>query len=169
MQTPTMRRLLGPVAVIGLLAGLVAAAPAANAKVVLGQSIAGVRLGESQSQVTAQLGAPTKMWPPDTKGRVEWNYDKPPLVGAVTFAANGELTGMWTLSKWQRTTKGIGVGSSLAQVKKAYPKVKCITGPFGPKSVICILKSKLGGRVVETDFPFFIRSMGAREVDIDFA
>jgi hypothetical protein len=163
-----MRRRISVVGVLGLLAGLMAAVPVANAKVILGQSIAGVKLGESQSQVTAQLGTPTLMQPPATNGSVEWNYAKAPLFGAVTFAASGELIGLWTISKRQKTAQGVGVGSSLSQVKKAYPKVKCVTGPFGPKSLICTLKSKLGGRVVETDFPFFTRAMGAREVGISF-
>jgi hypothetical protein len=168
MPTATIRRLLGPVAVIGLLAGIVALAPVANAKVVIGQSIAGVRLGESQAQVKAQLGSPTLEQPPDQQGSIEWNYAKPPLMGAVTFAANGQLSGMWTISRQQKTAQGVGVGSSLAQVRKAYPKAKCVTGPFGPKSLICAFKSKYNGRTVETAFPFFTRSMGAREVDINY-
>jgi hypothetical protein len=143
-------------------------ASAAQAKVVIGQSVAGVKLGESQSQVTAQLGSPTFQQPPDTKGEVEWNYAKQPLLGAMSFGANGELTGLWTSSKGQKTSKGIGPGSSLAQVRKAYPKAKCSTGPFGPKSLICVLKSKYQGRAVETSFPFFTRSMGLREIDVDF-
>jgi hypothetical protein len=167
MPTATMRRLLGPVAVIGLLAGS-GLVPAASATIVLGQSIAGVKLGESQTQVKAQLGSPTLEQAPDQQGNVEWNYAKPPLMGAATFAANGQLIGIWTISKQQKTPQGIGVGSSLAQVRKAYPKAKCSTGPFGPKSLICTLKSKFNGRTVETSFPFFTRSMGAREVGIGF-
>jgi hypothetical protein len=151
-----------------LTACVLATAPSALATIVIGQSIAGVKLGESQSQVTAQLGAPTFARPPDYQGAIEWNYAKPPLLGAMSFA-HGELVSMWTLSTHQKTSQGVGVGSSLAQVRKAYPKAKCSTGPFGPKSLICIVKSNYNGRVVETGFPFYTRAMGAREVDIGFA
>jgi hypothetical protein len=168
MRTSNMRRPLGLVAVIGVLAGIIAAAPVASANIVVGQSIASVKLGDSQSQVKAVLGSPTLEQPPDYQGNVEWNYAKPPLLGAMSFATNGEMIGFWTSSKQQKTNKGIGPGSSLAQVRRAYPKTKCSVGPFGPKSLICVLKSKYNGRVVETAFPFYTRSMGAREVDIDF-
>jgi hypothetical protein len=169
MPTPPTRRLLGPVAVLGLLAGSMALAPVANARVVLGQSIDGVKLGESRAQVKAQLGAPTMEQGPDQHGSMEWNYGKPPFLGAVTFAANGQLSGMFTTSKQQKTAQGIGVGSSLAQVRKAYPQAKCSMGPFGPTSLICTVQSKYKGRTVETSFPFYTRSMGAREVGMDFA
>lgn len=167
MPTATMRRLLGPVAVIGLLAGIMVTAPVADATIIVGQGIDGVKLSESEAQVISTLGAPTyKM--PGREGESSWGYPKT-LEGRIGFDSSMHVSGMWTLSKRQKTSKGIGPGSSLAQVRKAYPKVKCSTGPFGPKSLICILKSKLSGRVVETDFPFFTRSMGAREVDINFA
>lgn len=169
MPTPPARRLLAPWAVLGLLAGSMALAPIANARVVLGQSIDGVKLGESQAQVTAQLGPPTMEQGPDQRGSMEWNYGKPPFLGAVTFAANGQLSGMSTSSKQQKTAQGIGVGSSLAQVRKAYPQAKCSTGPFGPKSLICAVRSKYQGRTVETTFPFFTRSLGAREVGMGYA
>ena len=166
MRTSIMRRLFG---LVSVLVGIMVITPAAGAKIVVGQSIAGITLGESQAQVKAQLGPPTLEQPPDYRGNVEWNYDKPPLLGAMSFAANGELIGMWTSSRHQKTNKGIGPGSSLAQVRRAYSKAKCSTGPFGPKSLICVLRSKYHGRTVETAFPFFTRSMGAREVDINFS
>jgi hypothetical protein len=144
------------------------AAPGALANIVIGQSIAGLKLGSSEAQVIEVLGSPTLKQPPDYQGNVEWNYAKLPLEGALGLT-HGKLTGMWTSSKRQKTSKGIGVGASVAQVRKAYPTAKCSTGPFGPKSLICQLKAKYRGRVVETTFPFYTRSMGAREVDIDFA
>ncbi len=157
-------------AVLGLLlsAGLMTAAPAASASIVIGQSIAGVKLNDSEAQVEQALGSPTLKQPPDSQGGVSWNYAKLPLMGVVSFTG-GTITGMWTISKRQKTSKGVGPGSSLAQVRKAYPQAKCSTGPFGPKSVICTVKSKYHGRLVDTGFPFFTRSVGAREVDIDFA
>ena len=151
-----------------LTAGVLAVAPTALANIVIGQSIAGLKLGASEAQIIKILGQPTLKQSPDYQGNVEWNYAKPPLLGALGLT-HGRLNGLWTSSKRQKTSKGIGVGSSVAQVRRAYPKAKCSTGPFGPNSLICVLKLTYEGRVVETAFPFYTRSMGAREVDIDFA
>ena len=150
-----------------LVTASLATASGAWASIVVGQGIAGLKLGDTEAQVAGALGAPTLQQTPNSQGEVEWNYAKLPLAGAVGFA-NGELVGMWTSSKAQKTSKGVGVGSSLSKVKQAYPGIKCSTGPFGPKSVVCTLRSTYKGRRVETVFPFFTRSMGAREVDIDF-
>lgn len=150
-----------------VMVGLLAAA-AAQAKIVVGQGMAGVRLGMTMAQVEKTLGKPTAKQSPDYKGDVEWNYAKAPLMGALSFDKSGKLLGVWTSAKTQKTNKGIGPGSMLAAVKKAYPTVKCSTGPFGPQSLICVLKSKDRGRTVETSFPFFTRTAGMREVDIDF-
>jgi len=157
------------VAVLSLLltAGVLAVAPAALAKIVIGQGIAGVKLGDSETQVEGVLGSPTLKQPSSYNGSVEWNYGKPPLLGAMSFV-KGDLTGLWTSSKQQKTGKGIGPGSSLSSTERAYPAAKCSTGPFGPKSVICVIKSRPSGRTVETAFLFYTRSMGAREVDISF-
>ena len=113
------------VAVLGLMltAGALAAAPTALANIVIGQSIAGWKLGSSEAQIINILGQPTLKQPPDDQGNVEWNYAKPPMLGALGLI-DGQLTGMWT-SKQQKTSKGIGVGSTVAQVRKAYPKAKC--------------------------------------------
>jgi hypothetical protein len=152
-------------AVAPLLAGIMATS--AGATIIVGRSIAGVALGASEAQVTQTLGAPTLRQPPDVEGNIEWNYAKPPLLGALGLR-NGSVIGLWTSSRRQKTAKGVGPGSSLAQVRHAYPKATCSTGPFGPKAVACTLYSTDGGRGVETIFMFFTRSMPAREVDLDF-
>jgi ABC-type amino acid transport system permease subunit len=56
-----MRRSISVVVVLGLLssAAIMAVAPSALASIVIGQSIAGVKLGNSEAQVTAVLGPPT--------------------------------------------------------------------------------------------------------------
>jgi hypothetical protein len=132
-------------------------------RIVLGQSIAGVKLGESEAQVTATLGAPAYKMPEGQN--TSWGYPKG-LEGRIGFDHSAHVNSMWTLSRHQKTNKGIGPGSSLKQLRKAYPAVKCATGPFGPTSLICVLKSRHGGRTVETTFPFFTRSAGVREVEI---
>jgi hypothetical protein len=134
-------------------AGGVALPAAAQAKIVVVEKV---------------LGRPSLKQKPDYKGEIEWNYPRQPLLGAVGFDKSGKLAGLWTGSKQRKTNKGIGPGASLAKVRTAYPKAKCSTGPFGPKSEICALKSRYHGRAVETLFTFFMRSMPMREVNIGF-
>jgi hypothetical protein len=55
---------------------------------------------------------------------------------------------MSTTSKKERTSKGVGVGSTEASVKKNVPKVKCVT-EFGTRH--CHVGEFLAGKVV-TDF-----------------
>jgi hypothetical protein len=149
-------------------AGGLAAAPTALANIVVGEGIAGLTLGSSEAHIIKVLGQPTVKERPDYQGKVEWRYTKPPLFGTLVLS-HRRLNAMSTSSKHQKTSKGIGAGSSLAQVRTAYPKAKCSTEPFGPGSLtVCVLKSEYDGRVVETTFPFFT-SMGAQEVSIDFA
>jgi len=161
-----MRRKIGGAVVLGLVPGVMvlAMAASAQAKIVVGVGMAGIKLGESEAQVMTTLGAPTYKTP---EGKVtSWGYPTT-LEGRIGFT-RGHVSGMWTISKHQKTSKGVGPGSSLAQVRKAYPAAKCVTGPFGPKSLICSLKSRYLGKAVESSFVFFTRSVGAREVDIDF-
>jgi hypothetical protein len=99
--------------------GVLVAAPAAQAKILLGQSIDGIKLGEREAQVTARLGAPSfKM--PNSEG-ASWGYPKG-LEGRIGFDHSGRVNGMWTASRHQKTNKGIGPGSSLVQLHKAYPQ-----------------------------------------------
>jgi hypothetical protein len=172
MQARTPKRWAGrrivQFAVTTALLGLLALTSSAQASIVVGKSIAGVALGASEAQVTQALGPPSLPPSPSSNGAVQWNYTKPPLLGVVGLT-NGSVSSMWTASRHQRTSKGVGPGSSLKQVRAAYPKAKCSAGPLGPKSMLCTLKSKLGARSVETTFVFFTRSMPAREVDLNFA
>jgi hypothetical protein len=163
-----MRRKISGV-VLGVVPGLVvlAMAGSAQASIVVGKSIDGVRLGDTEAQVRKALGEPSYTMPPDYRGESSWGYPKT-LEGRVGFDRQGRVNGMWTISRKQRTSKGIGPGSSLVLVRKAYPAVVCATGPFGPQSLLCTLKSRYHGRIVETSFPFFTRSAGVREVNISF-
>ncbi|MFZ1154493.1 MAG: hypothetical protein WAN93_06270 [Solirubrobacteraceae bacterium] len=164
-----MKRLnLAAVLGLALSLGLLAIAPTALGTIVIGQGVAGVKLGQSQTQVEAAIGAPGLKEAPDFEGVTSWAYPKG-LEGTVSFDSKLQVSGMWTASKRQKTSKGVGPGSSLAQVRRAYPKASCSTGPFGPKSLSCKLKSKDNDHVVETSFLFFTRTMGAREVDIGLA
>lgn len=142
-----------------VLGGVGALAPAASASIVVGRSIDGVKLGDSQARVRQVLGKPAST----AQG---WDYLKG-LEGRVSFDAHGHVRGIWTGSPKQKTSRGIGVGSSLAKLKRAYPHIRCTTGPFGPQSLVCVIRSRLHGRKVETSFPFFTQALGVREVDLD--
>lgn len=144
----------------------VIAAPAAQAKIVVGKSIDGISFGYTEGMVEHALGAPTYKTPEGENS--SWGYPKT-LEGRIGFDHIGQVTGMWTGSKHQKTNKGIGPGSSLARTRKAYPHAKCSAGPFGPKSAVCVIKSHFPGRTVETTFVFFTRKAPMREVNIDIA
>jgi hypothetical protein len=164
-----MRRSISVVAVLGLLwsAAIMAAASTAEATIVVGRGMDGVTLGESEAQVMTTLGVPTYKTPGQA-GESSWGYPKT-LEGRIGFDQQLQVNGMWTISKHQKTSKGVGPGSSLANTRKAYPAAKCSTGPFGPKSLICVMKSHDQGRAVETVFLFFTRGAPMREVDIGFS
>jgi hypothetical protein len=163
--------------VIAVLAGAGVLTSAASASIVVGQSIDGVKLGETQAQVRAQLGKPSYTDPPDSKGNSDWGYTKG-LLGRVGFDSTLRVDAVWTASSKQQTSKGIHTaresgkktipGSSLSQVRKAYPNAKCVKGDtIGFKwKFFCELKSRYLGRVVVTSFAF---ATTLSEVQINYA
>lgn len=139
-----------PAAALVALALLPAAT--ADASVVVGQSIAGVKLGDDPAAVRDALGKPTS-----TKTQ------KDAILGTVTFLRFGLTTvllgpgsgadaatiSIRTTSTKQRTKSGVGVGTSLTALKSKVSGVSCnkITGGLG----LCSVGKALPGRVV-TDF-----------------
>jgi hypothetical protein len=159
-----MRRRISVIAVLGLLlsAGVVAAAPvalativigrsAAGAGIVPGQSIDGIKLGESGTQVEHTLGTPTA-------GQISGGYLQyyPPSMfdGEIYFNAQGNVDGLSTASSHFKTSKGIYVGSSFSAVHKAYPKAKYQPTAFKPRYLTprYILTSTYAGQTVLTVF-----------------
>jgi outer membrane protein assembly factor BamE (lipoprotein component of BamABCDE complex) len=114
-------------------------APAAAATVVPQRGIAGVRLHMTKSQVRALLGAPRHV----QTGRNDfgrYTTFRYPRV-SVTFQSGVKVTGMRTSSPLERTTAGVGVGSTRAKVKAKVPGVRCesqqcVVGRFRPGSVV---------------------------------
>jgi hypothetical protein len=142
---PTGKRLAW-CAAISTLAAL-RLAPGAFATIVVGQGIAGVKLGESQTQVRKLLGKPRYIQPPG------WGYGNP-LGGWVGFDFNHRVNDIWTTSRRQTTNDGIGPGASVSSVKRAYPNVKCYTHRGLKWRTLCVLASRGQRPAVETDFLF---------------
>lgn len=160
------KRLTCGLATVGALMLVLAATAAAT--IVVGEGIAGVRLGDSQRQVEKLLGPAPYKSPQEYKHETSWGYSAP-FEGRVGFDPQLHVNGMWTASKHQKTSKGIGPGSSYARFRAAYPSVSCQEGPFGPKSLGCVIKTRHKGRPVETLILFYTKALGVREIDIDYA
>lgn len=180
MQTGTgrrtdVRRLLGLMAVLGLLTSVgMATAPTAFGKIVIGQSIDGVKLGASEAQVKRLVGKPSAC-EPCSKKEVVWRYVKG-FEGNITFNAEGRVTSMWTGSVRQRTSKGIhangfsghGHGSSAAEIRQAYPTATCEELPDSEGFTNCELISDYHGHKVITDFLVKAAFAGVAEISIGF-
>jgi len=100
----------------------VVAAPA-GARIVPGQSIAGVKLSMTKNQVRGVLGTPTAI----THGSNEFGtftvfkYFRL----QVTFQGDATVTAIKTSRRVERTRHDIGVGSTRAEVLAKVPGVRC--------------------------------------------
>jgi hypothetical protein len=108
------------------LAGLLLPAGTANALIQIDRGIAGARLGASRADVRAALGKPAKVKSGSNDfGRyVQYTYG-----GGirVTFQGRTHVTSVETTGLGDRTSRGIGVGSTEAAVKARVRGVKCET------------------------------------------
>jgi hypothetical protein len=121
---------------------LLVTAPAAGARIVEGKGIAGVRLEMSQSNVRHLLGTPDQIkhltggLGPST----QYVYSARRL--RVTFFSGNRVTSVATTKRSERTTTGVGVGSTKAQLLAGVPHVHC------PSSGPCQVGQSLPGRRV---------------------
>jgi hypothetical protein len=115
-----VRRLL-PIALVVVVAAVLAAP--AGARIVPGQSIAGVKLSMTKTQVRGVLGEPSTI----AHGANEFGsftvfkYFRL----SVTFQGDKTATAIKTNRKVERTRNGIGVGSTRAQVLAGVRGVQC--------------------------------------------
>jgi hypothetical protein len=110
-------------------AGLVlaSAAPASAAgtgRLVVQKGIHGVRLGMTQAQVKATAGTPRKVERTTTELGSSTIYRY--RTYSVTFFNGTRVSQVDTQSLAERTTNGIGVGSSRAAVAAKVPGAKCV-------------------------------------------
>jgi hypothetical protein len=125
---------------------LLAAVPAASAKIVPQKSIAGVKLGMTESQVVARLGTPEQR----TTQRHEIAGDYTSMIFGLTIVdlfPNGGVFRVSTTSRNERTSTGARVGSTERGLRKAVKGLRCAT-EFGRRS--CILGRQEAGRTVTT-------------------
>jgi hypothetical protein len=121
-------------------------AAGATASIVPNRSIGGASLGQTRAQVRTKLGTPLSV----KRGRNDFGrytvfrYAQV----TVTFQGNAGATALATTSAAQRTARGVGVGSTEAQVKARVRGVRCSS--FGSLRH-CTLGRELPGRRV-TDF-----------------
>lgn len=139
---------------------LLATAPSALANIVIGQSIAGVKLGDSEAQVTAVLGPPTS----NENGSLFY----PSSVGLRIGVNAGKVNDVLSISKKQKTSKGITIGSSRTQMKRVYPNAKCAEGPYGPQSLYCAVLAHFHGRKSFTSFLFGTAKGGVTEIELGY-
>jgi hypothetical protein len=134
-------------------------------KLAPGRGVARVKLGQTQAQVLHALGQPSAkrflvhpcagLEPrcyatAGTGGR--WGYRDL----SVVFGPDLRVSGL-IYRGLQRTTKGVGVGSGLAAVRRAYPGVSCERVARGAD---CTLSGHGTGHAINTMFRFIKRKGG---------
>jgi hypothetical protein len=110
--------------VVAAVAAVLFAAPSAHALIQVDRGIAGVRIGSSQAEVRAALGAPARV----VRGRNEFGrFVVFRYAGGirVTFQGGRQVSTVSTTGLGDRTAGGIGVGSTEGAVDQGVPGVLC--------------------------------------------
>jgi hypothetical protein len=144
----------GPGVEATTLAILVLAPAVATAAIIPGYDIAGLKLGDSTARVTALLGKPGELQK-NSGGEQNWLYFGKGPVDWVTIQAKGAkktVEGLETSDPKQRTSKGVGPGSSLAALRKAYPHLTCRKGSLGTTFLSCWILTSVNGQKIPTNF-----------------
>jgi hypothetical protein len=131
-----MRRFLAA----ALAAICLAAAASAGATIKPGRGMSRIELGMTAAQVQAKLGRPV------AKGGWKWFYSRV----TVTFR-NRRVVELMTTRSTERFANGLGVDSSQAEVRAAFPKLSC--APMPPFYTRCRLGTGAPGSR-NTDFIF---------------
>lgn len=124
-------------------------------RIVVGVGIGGVGLGASRANVRRVLGKPRSVVAP------YWIFGGR-LQGRVTVEGDS-VSSVLTQSNRERTDRGIGPGSSLQQLKRAYGNLGCRTAR-GRLAVVCYVLTRRGSKLIETDFLVWRKTILAVEI-----
>ena len=140
-----MSRAIAPVTALALLL-LVSSA---SATIVVQKSIAGVKLGMTEAKVKSVLGSPTKAR--SGKDAITGQPSRTLTYGKTTVYLIGQVMYVRTTSATEKTSGGVGVGSTETVLKQKVKSVKCSTTKSGKVSYrICSIGKGLPGQVVTT-------------------
>jgi hypothetical protein len=101
------------------------AADAGEGRLVPQRGIAGVRLGMTQAHVKTTVGLPRRVTRASSELGRSTTYEY--RTYSVTFFGGPRVTSMETRSPRERTTRGVGVGSSRADVSAKVTGARCVT------------------------------------------
>src|SRR6188472_1313049 len=102
---------------------------------------------------------------PSRPAGATWFFSKPCLC-STTFRS-AKVASIDTFSKSERTSEGVGPGSTFEQTTSAYPEANCYHPKiYGPASQLCIVQSSYKGRAAKTIFAFFEKDLPMRDVEI---
>jgi hypothetical protein len=135
------------------IAPVAAEAKSASNLIVINEGIGSVHIGQTLKQVQQAAGTPTSK----STAAMSWYYDNKPPYAQVGFGKNKRVDLMSPNSARDKTSKGIGEGSSEAQVQAAYANATCgpQPGPGGTSDLSCeIIKHLPGGKTIDTSFTF---------------
>jgi hypothetical protein len=110
---------------------VVAALPAAAGGVIVPRrSIAGIALRMTPSAVRAELGEPSsrfrRRWGPSDSTFPAWRY----AAKLVIVFVDGEVLFVETRNPGEKTRRGVGPGSSRADLLRAHPRIRCVSARF---------------------------------------
>ncbi len=138
-------------------------APAADAKIVVQQSIAGVKMGMTRAQVEKVLGTDAKVRTETSEITGPYKVLRYGLTEvSISGGSQGSVFSVTTRSKKQRTSKNVGVGSSEKVLRQRVKGLKCVS--YG-KVRSCTRGSFTPGATV-TEFRFGATSRRVARVSI---
>ena len=145
MNLHTLRRTVPAATAAALLVGA-AAAPAASAPKITPTGAGGVKLGATYKELRAagrvgRIRAGCEAGGPNTRGATL----KAPLEGSVDFTQTSPRKVTNISIRGGAKARGVGVGGTIAQIKKAYPKAKVDHGTDETFAVTLVKIPKSGG------------------------
>jgi hypothetical protein len=139
-------------------------------RLVAGRGVARVRLGQTQAQVLRQLGAPSvRLFSEKACRGLDPGCGAVPARGgiwmfrrlSVMFGIDRRVSALIYRGA-QRSARGVGVGSGMTAVRRAYRGVSCTSAG---KRRYCTLRGALVGQAVKTVFRFINTGAGRYRCD----